>query len=97
MIHFACTFNKVRNQTREHDIDIGGSRNIIEIADQTPSVKQLIFSSSATAYGGNSDNPLWIKEEHPLNPGAYRYGSNKMLIEGIYTGTPSGKICILYW
>jgi len=91
VIHLACTFNKVRNQKREHYIDIGGSRNIIEIADQTPSVKQLIFSSSATAYGGNSDNPLWIKEEYPLNPGSYRYGSNKMLIEGIYTGTDVRK------
>jgi len=91
VIHLACTFNKVRNQRREHDIDIGGSRNIIEIADQTPSVKQLIFSSSATAYGGNRDNPLWIKEEYPLNPGAYRYGSNKMLIEGIYSETPVRK------
>ena len=91
VIHLACSFNKVRNQQREHDIDIGGSRNILETADQTPSVKQLMFSSSAAAYGGNSDNPLWIREEYPLNPGSYRYGSNKMLIEGIYTGTTVRK------
>ena len=84
VIHFACTFNRVRNRKREHEIDIGGSRNIIDVSNETPSVKQLIYSSSALAYGGKSDNPAWLNENHPLRPGKLRYGINKKLIEGLY-------------
>jgi UDP-glucose 4-epimerase len=88
VIHFACTFNRVRDRKREYDIDIGGSKNIIEISNETTSVKQLIFSSSALAYGGNDDNPSWLNEDHPLRPGKFRYGANKKQIESIYLETP---------
>ena len=87
VIHFACTFNRVRDRQKEHDIDVGGSRNIIEISNETPSVKQLVFSSSALAYGGNRDNPQWLNEMHPLRPGKLRYGLNKKIIEKIYSET----------
>jgi len=88
VIHLACTFNKVRNRRREHEIDIGGSKKLLSVADQTASVKQLIYSGSATAYGGSRDNPEWLKESHPLNPGRYRYGINKRIIEDILLSTP---------
>jgi UDP-glucose 4-epimerase len=88
IIHLACTFNKVRNRQKEHYIDIGGSTNILELADKTTSVKQLIYSSSTAAYGAHSDNPEWIEETTPLRPGKYRYGINKKLIEDIYSQTP---------
>lgn len=88
VIHFACSFNKIRNRQKEYQVDIVGSRNILEISDKTPSVRQLIFSSSAAAYGGNSGNSPWISEYHPLRPGKYRYGVNKGLIEEIYLKTP---------
>lgn len=81
VIHFACSFNKVRNKNREHEIDINGSDNILEICNNTHSVKQLIFSSSSAAYGGKKDNPLWMKESEPLLPDNYRYGMNKKIIE----------------
>jgi UDP-glucose 4-epimerase len=84
VLHFACTFNRVRNLQREYEIDVEGSRNILEISDETPSVKQLIFSSSALAYGGHMDNPEWLKEDDPLRPGKLRYGLNKKIIEEIY-------------
>jgi len=88
VIHLACTFNKVRNRQREYEIDIGGSKNILEVSINTSSVKQLIYSSSAAAYGGNRDNPEWINEMHPLKPGKYRYGINKRLVEQIFFRTP---------
>lgn len=84
VLHFACTFNKVRNKKREHEIDITGSRNIQEISEKTLSVKQLIFSSSAVAYGGKKDNKTWISESDPLLPGVYSYGVNKKTIEKMY-------------
>jgi len=84
VVHFACTFNRVRNRHKEYEIDVEGSRNIIEISNETPSVRQLIFSSSALAYGGHRDNPEWLKEEDTLRPGKLRYGLNKKIIEEIY-------------
>jgi len=87
VIHLACTFNKVRNRQKEHNIDIGGSTNIIEISDRTISVRQLIFSSSTAAYGAHADNPEWMKETDPLRPGKYRYAVNKKLIEDVFSQT----------
>lgn len=87
VIHLASTFNKVRDQKREYSVDIGGSKNILEISDCTPSVRQLIYSSSAVAYGGNRSNPAWIPESFPLSPGKYRYGLNKSIVEELLSST----------
>lgn len=81
VIHFACTFNKVRSRQKEYEIDIGGSANIFELSDATPSVRKLIYSSSAAIYGGEKRSRLWLTEADSLNPGRYRYGSNKKMIE----------------
>ena len=85
IVHFACSFNKVRNKSHEFVIDIKGSDNIMEACNSTPSVRQLIFSSSSAAYGGKKDNPLWMKESEPLLPENYRYGMNKKIVEDRYT------------
>ena len=81
IIHFACTFNRIRNRKKELNIDFGGSQNVLEISNNTPSVIQLIYSSSAAAYGGHSDNGLWLSESQELRPGKYRYGIIKKLVE----------------
>lgn len=52
VVHFACSFNKVRSRSHEYTIDINGSDNILEASNSTLSVRQLIFSSSSAAYGG---------------------------------------------
>lgn len=85
VIHFACSFNTIRNKKLEYEVDIAGSDNIIEVCNQTSSVKQLIFSSSTAAYGGKKNNPLWMKETEPLDPKNYRYGMNKKLVEENFT------------
>jgi nucleoside-diphosphate-sugar epimerase len=84
VIHFACTFNKLRDKEKERSIDVGGSMNILRAADHTVSVKQIIYSSSAAVYGGFPDNPEWIKESHTPRPGKYTYGLNKNEIERIF-------------
>ena len=88
VVHFASTFNKVRNRQQEHHMDIGGSNNILDIANATPSINQLIYSSSAAAYGGYKTNPEWIPESQALRPGKYRYGINKNLVEQMFSSTP---------
>jgi UDP-glucose 4-epimerase len=81
VIHFAGTTNRVRNRKKEHEIDIGGSRNLIEAARQIPSVRKFIYSSSAAIYGATRRNEQWLDESAPVNPGRYRYGINKKLTE----------------
>ncbi len=81
VIHFACTFNKVRNRKREYDIDVRGSINVLEVSNETPSVRRLIYSSSAAIYGADNRNGTLLSETTPVNPGKYRYGINKKLIE----------------
>jgi nucleoside-diphosphate-sugar epimerase len=62
-------------------IDVTGTENVIKIANETKSVKQLIEFSSTSAYGGWPDNKLWIKETDKMRPGKYRYGIHKKIIE----------------
>ena len=91
VIHLAATFNRVRNRKTEMDIDVGGSENVLKISNNTPSVKQIIYSSSAAAYGGHKDNCLWLNEDHELRPGKYRYGIIKKMVESIYFGANTRK------
>jgi len=81
VIHFACSFNKVRNRQKEYGIDVIGSRNVMELSTETLSVRKLIYSSSAAIYGASKSNGTWLTETAPVNPGKYRYGINKQLIE----------------
>lgn len=81
VLHFACTFNKVRNRKKEYETDVGGSLNVLEASIETRSVRRLIFSSSAAIYGADNRNGLWINETEPVNPGKYRYALNKKRIE----------------
>jgi len=87
VVHFACSFNRIRNRQREYEIDVEGSLNVLEISNNTLSVKQLIYSSSAAIYGAHNDNKIWLRESDHLRPGTYRYGINKKLIERIYFET----------
>jgi len=81
VFHFACTFNKVRDRKREYEIDVEGSVNVLRVCNETPSVRRLIYSSSAAIYGAANRNGAWISETEPVAPGRYRYGINKKLIE----------------
>jgi UDP-glucose 4-epimerase len=86
VIHFACSFNKVRNRRREYEIDVAGSSNVLDVTNKTLSVKQLVYSSSAAIYGAHKDNKEWLRESDRLKPERYRYGINKKLIENNYFG-----------
>jgi len=88
VIHLASTFHKIRDRQLEYQIDVGGSACILDICNRTSSVKQLVFSSSATIYGALRDNPDWISETDPVRPGKYVYGLNKKHIEELLMNSP---------
>lgn len=88
VIHLASTFHKIRDRKLEYQIDVGGSACILDICNRTSSVKQFVFSSSATIYGAHKDNPEWISETDPVRPGKYVYGLNKKHIEELLMNSP---------
>lgn len=81
VLHLACSYNTIRDRDLEYENDVIGSENVIEITNETPSVKQFVYFSSGAAYGGVKKNKPWLSEDTPLRPGNYRYGLNKKYIE----------------
>ncbi|MBD3203169.1 NAD-dependent epimerase/dehydratase family protein [Candidatus Woesearchaeota archaeon] len=81
VIHLAFLMSPIHDEKRQQDIDINGSKNTMNAANKTSSVKQFIKFSSASAYGAWPDNKKWLKETDPLKPGDFRYGTNKKIVE----------------
>lgn len=84
VIHLAFLMDPLHDSTREYDIDVNGSKNALEITNETKSVKQFIQFSSTSAYGAWKENQLWLKEDAPLRPRDYRYGIHKKIVEEYY-------------
>ncbi len=81
VFHLACSYNTIRNKELEYENDVTGSENVLQVANDTSSVRQFVYFSSAAVYGGRKENRPWLTEDMPLKPGKYRYGLNKKLIE----------------
>lgn len=84
VIHLAYLMDPQHNKSFEDDVDINGSIAVFEAANETTTVKQFIHFSSASIYGGWKNNPLWISEDHPLQPRDWRYAQNKKKVEEYY-------------
>ncbi|MGP4079009.1 NAD-dependent epimerase/dehydratase family protein [Pseudalkalibacillus sp. R45] len=61
----------------DHDVNIKGSLNIIDLARKN-GVKKIVFASSAAIYGNPVSLP--VNEKHPVNP-LSPYGVSKLTIE----------------
>lgn len=84
VIHLAYLMDPLHDKKTEYDIDVVGSQNVLEVANLTKSVKQLIHFSSASIYGAHPDNKDWIKEDDELRPADYTYAVYKKLLEEWY-------------
>jgi UDP-glucose 4-epimerase len=84
VIHLAYLMDPVHDAKFEVDVDVVGSKNALEVANETPSVKQFILMSSTSAYGASPDNPDWITEDRSLNGMDYNYGIYKKQVEEYY-------------
>jgi UDP-glucose 4-epimerase len=65
IIHAAFAFQPMRNTRRMHQINVEGSRNLLQAAAALRPARLLIISS-ATAYGAWPDNPVPMDESWPL-------------------------------
>jgi len=69
------------NPALEYEIDVLGTRRVLEACVRA-GVGKLVVSSSGAAYGYHADNPRWLTEQHPLRGNdAFAYSRHKRLVE----------------
>jgi len=98
VIHFAglkAVAESSENPLYYYDNNVNGSVKLFSVMAEF-NVKKIVFSSSATVYGGPHTEP--ITEDYPLKV-ANPYGRTKLMIEDIlrdmYSADPSWRISIL--
>jgi len=81
VIHSAFAFQPMRDEREMHEINVGGSRNVLRaVGEQRP--ERLLVVSSATAYGAWPDNPVPMDESWPLRARReFQYAADKTEVE----------------
>lgn len=81
VVHLASVLQASRDRQRDFDIDVGGTRNVMQACLET-GVQHLSVTSSGAAYGYHADNPDWIDEDDPLRGNeTFSYADHKRRIE----------------
>ncbi len=85
VVHLAAIMPSGKAQTRdfEFDVDVNGTRKLLEACVQH-GVKRIVVSSSGAAYGYHIDNAPWLTEDMPVRGNAvFAYSHHKRLVEEI--------------
>jgi len=81
VVHLASVVATGGDPSRDFDIDVNGTRNVLEAA-RAAGVKRLVLTSSGAAYGYHADNPLPLTEADPLRGNDdFPYARHKRLVE----------------
>jgi UDP-glucose 4-epimerase len=83
VVHLASIVTPGRDSRREfeYDVDVNGTRNVLQACVGT-GVRRIIVSSSGAAYGYHADNPAWLTEDMPVRGnGVFAYSHHKRLVE----------------
>ena len=81
VVHLASVIESGRDRARDFDIDVNGTRNVLE-ACLYAGVRHVTISSSGAAYGYHADNPAWIDEGDPIRGhDAFSYAAHKREVE----------------
>lgn len=87
VVHLASivTPGKDSNRALEYDVDVNGTRNVLQACVQH-GVRRIVISSSGAAYGYHADNAAWLTEDMPLRGNAaFAYSHHKRLVEEMLT------------
>ncbi len=105
VVHLAFIVNPLHDDDLMHDIDVGGTRNVLA-ATAACVARHLVVASSTTAFGAHRDNPDWLTEEdHPRLHRQYTYAAdkyeNEMIVRVFKEENPHVKVavvrpCIVY-
>jgi UDP-glucose 4-epimerase len=83
VVHLAAIMPSGKAQTRafEHDVDVNGTRNLLD-ACVKHGVKRIVVSSSGAAYGYHPDNAPWLTEDMAVRGNeVFAYSHHKRLVE----------------
>jgi UDP-glucose 4-epimerase len=81
VVHLAAVLEDGGDRVRAYDIDVNGTRNVVESCVATR-VRHLTVASSGAAYGYLPDNPALIAEDAPLRATeTFGYAYHKRLVE----------------
>ena len=81
VVHTAYALTPIHNKDLMEDINKGGTRNILASSVKA-GVKQILYTSSTTAYGFHPDNDTPLTEDSPLRGNDdFIYAKNKKEIE----------------
>lgn len=83
VVHLAAIMPSGKAQTRafEYDVDVNGTRKLLEACVQH-GVKRIVVSSSGAAYGYHIDNAPWLTEDMPVRGNeVFAYSHHKRLVE----------------
>ncbi len=80
--HLAFVVNEVgADRQREYEVDVLGTRNVLE-ACLAAAVRKIVVTSSGAAYGYHADNPVPLRETDPVRGNeAFAYAHHKRLVE----------------
>lgn len=87
VIHLAAIIDS-QSSSREfqYEVDVLGTKNILEACLKT-GVQRIIISSSGAAYGYHEDNSPWLTENDPLRGNEiFAYSAHKRLVEEMLAG-----------
>src|SRR5215211_1677169 len=65
LVHLAFILNPIHDERLMYEIDVNGTQNVLDAASAS-GVRQVLVTSSSSAYGAFPDNPVPLTEEHPV-------------------------------
>ncbi len=81
VVHLASIVQPGQRPEVEYDIDVNGTKNVLE-ACVSAGVQHLTVTSSGAAYGYHADSPEWLTETDPIRGNdEFSYSRHKRLVE----------------
>jgi len=81
VVHLASVVSPGINEAIEYDIDVNGSRNVLDCCLHE-NVRHITVTRSVAAYGYHADNPSWLVETDALRGNeSFSYSKHKRLVE----------------
>jgi len=81
VVHLASVLESSGDRARDFDIDVNGTRTVLDACLEA-GVRHVTVSSSGAAYGYLADHPPWIDEDRPLRASdRFAYAYHKRLVE----------------
>lgn len=83
VVHLASIVTPGKGSRREfeYDVDVNGTRNVLQACVQH-GVRRIVVSSSGAAYGYHADNAAWLTEDMPVRGNeVFAYSHHKRLVE----------------